>query len=61
GGSAPQGGQPPRRPQPGAPQGPQPVRRPQPQGERVPNERPQGYKAKNLLEEDADMDFMDIE
>ncbi len=61
GGGTPQGGQPPRRPQPGAPQGPQPVRRPQPQGERVPNERPQGYKAKNLLEEDADMDFMDIE
>ncbi len=66
GGNAPQGGQPPRRPQPGAHQGPQPVRRPQPQGERVPNERvpnerAQGYKAKNLLEEDDDMDFMDIE
>lgn len=65
GGGAPQGGQPPRRPQPNAQQGPQPVRRPQPQGERVPservpNERPQGYKAKNLLEDD-DMDFMDIE
>lgn len=50
GGNAPQGGQPPRRPQPGAQQG-QPPRRPQ----------SQGYKAKNLLEEDADMDFMDIE
>lgn len=60
GGGAPQQGQPPRRPQPGAQQGQSP-RRPQPQGERVPNERPQGYKAKNLLEEDADMDFMDIE
>ncbi len=66
GSGAPQGGQPPRRPQPGAPQGQPPVRRPQPQNERVPNERvpserAHGYKAKNLLEEDEDMDFMDIE
>ena len=53
------------RPQPG--QGPQPARRPQ--GSPQPARRPQpgagpqpvqGYKAKNLLE-DEDMDFMDIE
>lgn len=51
-------GQPQRRPQ-----GQQPPRRPQSQNERVSNDKGQaqnGYKAKNLLEDD-DMDFMDIE
>lgn len=66
GGGRPQGARPAngqpnpqRRPQgQGAPQGGQPVRRPQPQNEKVSAQK--GYKAKNLLEEDDDMDFMDI-
>lgn len=57
-GARPQGAQPPRRPQQGAGQ-PQPPRRPQQQNERVPNEK--GYRAKNLLEEDDDIDMMDME
>ncbi len=57
-GARPANGQqnPQRRPQ---PQGGNPsVRRPQPQHEKAPAQK--GYKAKNLLEDDDDMDFMDI-
>ncbi|MDE7322473.1 MAG: SH3 domain-containing protein [Lachnospiraceae bacterium] len=68
----PQGGNPQSgaRPQGGRPANGQqnPQRRPQPQGGNPPGRQPQnekapvqkGYKAKNLLEDDDDMDFMDI-
>ena len=69
----PQGTRPQQRPVTG--QGTAPVRRPAPQGANMPQsqqavrrpapqaDRPQlqkGYKAKNLMEDDEDIDFMDI-